>query len=47
MECTHPGDHDNEKINIGQTSQFSAIMIFMLKILLFLAPFSRERPLAR
>ena len=43
MESTHPGDHNNEK-KIGQTSQFSAIMIFMLKILLFLAPFSRMRP---
>ena len=31
MESTHPGDHNNEKIKIGQTSQFSAIMIFMLK----------------
>ena len=47
MESTHPGDHDKEKIKIGQTSQFSAIMTFMLKILLFLAPFSRKRPLAR
>ena len=47
MESTHPGDHKNEKIKIGQTSQFSGIMIFMLKILLFLAPFSRKRPLAR
>ena len=35
MESTHPGDHNNEKIKIGQTSQFSAIMIFILKILLF------------
>ena len=24
MESTHPGDHNNEKIKIGQTSQFSA-----------------------
>ena len=47
MESTHPGDHNNEKIKIGQTSQFSAIMIFILKIPLFLAPFSRKRPLAR
>ena len=47
MVSTYPGDHKNEKIKIGQTSQFSAIMIFMLKILLFLAPFSRKRPLAR
>ena len=47
MESTHPGDHNYEKIKIGQTSQFSAIMIFILKILLFLAPFSGKRPLAR
>ena len=47
MESTHPGDHNNEKIKIGQTSQFSAIMTFMLKIWVFLAPFSRKRPLAR
>ena len=47
MESTHPGDHDKEKIKVGQTSQFSAIMIFILKILLFLAPFSEKRPLAR
>ena len=40
MESTHPGDHKNEKIKIGQTSQFSGIMIFMFKILPFLAPFS-------
>ena len=40
MVSTHPGDHNNEKIKIGQTFQFSAIMIFILKILLFLAPFS-------
>ena len=31
MENTHPGDHNNEKIKIGQTSQFSAIMTFMYK----------------
>ena len=47
MVSTHPGDHNNEKIKIGQTSQFSAIMIFMLKMLLFLAPYSRKRHLAR
>ena len=47
MESTHSGDQNNEKIKIGEASQFSAIMIFMLKILLFLAPFSRKRPLAR
>ena len=47
MVSTHPGNHNNEKIKIGQTSQFSAIMTFMLKILVFLAPFSRKRPLAR
>ena len=48
MVSTHPGDHNNEKIKIGQTSQFSAIMTFMLKSLnVFLAPFSRKRPLAR
>ena len=47
MESTHPGDHNNEKIEIGQTSQFSAIMIFMFKILPFLALFSLKRPLAR
>ena len=46
MESKHPGDHNNQKIKIGQTSQFSAIMIFMLKILLFLAPFSRKSTLA-
>ena len=44
MVSTHPGDHNNEKIKLGQTSQFSAIMTFMLKSLLFLAPFSRKRP---
>ena len=32
MVSTHPGDHNNEKRKIGQTSQFSAIMTFMLKI---------------
>ena len=47
MVSTHPVDHYNEKIKIGQTSQFSAIMTFMLKILVFLASFSRKRPLAR
>ena len=47
MVSTHPGDNNNEKIKIGKTSQFSGIMIFMLKSLLFLAPFSRKRPLAR
>ena len=47
MESTHPGDHNNEKIKICQTSQFSAIMTFTLNILVFLAPFSRKRPLAR
>ena len=47
MVSTHPGDHNNEKIKISQKSQFSAIMTFMLKILLFLVPFSRKRPLAR
>ena len=47
MVSTHPGDYNNEKIKIGQTSQFSAILILMLKLLLFLAPFSRKRPLAR
>ena len=47
MESTHPGDHNNEKIKVGQTSQFSAIMIFILKILIFLAPFFGKHPLAR
>ena len=47
MGSTHPGDHNNEKIKIDQTSQFSAILSFMLKILVFLAPFSGKRPLAR
>ena len=47
MESTHPGDHNNEKIKIGQTSQFSAITTFMLNILVFLVPFSGKRPLAR
>ena len=40
MVSTHPGDRNNEKIKIGQTSQFPAIFSFMLKILVFLAPFS-------
>ena len=40
MGSTHPGDHNYEKIKIGQTSQFSAILSFMLKILVFLVPFS-------
>ena len=31
MVSTHPGDHNNEKIKIGQTSQFSAIMTFYVK----------------
>ena len=35
MVSTHPGDHNNEKIKIGQISQFSGIMILMLNILLF------------
>ena len=39
MVSPHPNDHNNEKIEIGQISQFSAIMIFMLKILLILAFF--------
>ena len=30
MESTHPGDHNNEKIKIGQTSQFSAIACFFV-----------------
>ena len=47
MESIYRGDHNNEKIKIGQTSQFSAIMTFMLNILVFLAPFSGKRPLAR
>ena len=38
MVSTLPGDYNNEKIKIGQTSQFSAIMIIKLKMLLFLAP---------
>ena len=29
MESKHAGDHNNEKNKIGQTSQFSAIMIFI------------------
>ena len=47
MVSTHPGDHNNEKIKIGQASQFSAFMIFIFKILLFLAQFSGKRPQAR
>ena len=47
MLSTHPGDHNDEKRKIGPTSQFSAIMIFILKILLFLTPFSGKHPLAR
>ena len=47
MESTHPGDHNDEKRKIGPTSQFSAIMNFILKILVFIAPFSRKCPLAR
>ena len=47
MVSTHPCDHYNEKIKIGQTSQFSAILILLLKILLFLAPFSLKRRPAR
>ena len=39
MVSTHPGDHNNEKIKIGQTSQFSAIMIFYVKSFAILAPF--------
>ena len=42
MGSTHPGENNNEKIKIGQTSQFSAILSFMLKILVFLAPFSES-----
>ena len=30
MVSTHPGDHNNEKIKIGQTSQFSAICFFVI-----------------
>ena len=31
MVSTHPGDHNDEKIKIGPTSQFSAIAcIFMI-----------------
>ena len=44
MENKHPGDHNNEKIKIGQTSQFSAIMIFILKILLFFSIIFRKAP---
>ena len=47
MGSTHPGDHNNDKMKMGQTSQFYAIKIFMLNILLFLAPFSRNRHLVR
>ena len=47
MESTYPVDHNYEKIKIGQKSQFSAIVTFMLNILVFLAPFSGKRPLAR
>ena len=39
MGSTHPGDHNYEKIKIGQTSQFSAILSFMLKNLVFLVQF--------
>ena len=44
MVSTHPGDHKNEKIKIGQASQFSAIMIFMLKILLFFSTIFPKAP---
>ena len=47
MVSTPPGDHNNLKIRIGRTSQVSAIIIFMLKILLILALFSRKRLLAK
>ena len=30
MVSTHSGDHNNEKIKIGKTSQFSAIACFFL-----------------
>ena len=30
IESRHPGDHNNEKIKIGQTSQFSAIACFFV-----------------
>ena len=30
MVSTHPGDHNDEKIKIGQTSQFSAIACFFV-----------------
>ena len=30
IESTHPGDHNNEKIKIGPTSQFSAIGCFFV-----------------
>ena len=35
MVSTNPGEHNNEKIKKGQISQFSGIMIYMLKIMLF------------
>ena len=30
MESTHFGDHNNEKIKTGQTSQFSGIACFIV-----------------
>ena len=33
MVSTHPGDHNNEKIKIGQTSQFSAIACFFVIVM--------------
>ena len=30
MVSTQPGDHNNHKIKIGQTSKFSAILIMIL-----------------
>ena len=30
MVSTHPGDHNDEKIKIGPTSQFSAIACFFV-----------------
>ena len=30
MESTHPGDHNYEKIKIGQISQFSGIACFIV-----------------
>ena len=30
MVSTHPGDHNYEKIKIGQTSQFSGIACFIV-----------------